>query len=41
MGRYMPNLFEKFFAHINAVIRQYLQGDLTKSEYIKESYYYI
>ena len=41
MGRYIPNLFEKFFAHRDSMIRQYLQGDLTKREYIEESYYYI
>lgn len=41
MGKYIPNLFEKFFAHRNSTIRQYLQGDLTKREYIEESYYYI
>lgn len=41
MGRYIHNLFEKFFAHRDSMIRQYLQGDLTKREYIEESYYYL
>lgn len=41
MGRYIENFFEKFFEHREYTIRQFLQGDLNKREYIEESYYYI
>ncbi len=41
MGRYIENFFEKFFEHRDYTIRQFLQGDLSKREYIEESYYFI
>ncbi|MCC5909953.1 MAG: hypothetical protein JJT76_05900 [Clostridiaceae bacterium] len=35
------NIFEKFFNQRESLIQQFKKGDITKKEYIEESYYYI
>ncbi len=41
MARYIENFFEKFFEHRDYLNRQFHQGDITKTEYIEQSYYHL
>lgn len=41
MARYIENFFDKFFEHRDYLNRQFHQGDITKKEYIEQSYYYL